>query len=344
MSPEETKLLEITRRHFFEKCAVGVGAIALNQLLAADGHAAVKINPASPMEPRAPHYAPKAKRVIYLFMAGGPSQLDLFDHKPELTKLSGQKPPASLMSGKRFAFLKGNETLLGSPRKFGTYGKCGMTLSELFPNHQKIVDDVCWIRGMTTDVFNHGPAKLFMNTGFQAPGRPSMGSWVTYGLGSAAKDLPGFVVLQSGPRGPRAGAQLWSSGFLPTSFQGVPLRGKGDPILNLRSPEGMTRERERKFYDAVAGLNKARLESTGDPEILTRLNAYETAYQMQTSAPDLMDLSGESAETFELYGCDPAAPSYARNCLLARRRLNGAFVLCSSITQTGTATAAMERI
>jgi hypothetical protein len=310
MSPEDTKLLEITRRHFFEKCAVGVGAIALNQLLAADGHAAVKINP---------HYAPKAKRVIYLFMAGGPSQLDLFDHKPELAKLSGQKPPASLMSGKRFAFLKGNETLLGSPRKFGTYGKCGMTLSELLPNHQKIVDDVCWIRGMTTDVFNHGPAKLFMNTGFQAPGRPSMGSWVTYGLGSAAKDLPGFVVLQSGPRGPRAGAQLWSSGFLPTSFQGVPLRGKGDPILNLRSPEGMTRERERKFYDAVAGLNKARLETTGDPEILTRLNSYETAYQMQTSAPDLMDLSGESAETLELYGCDPAAPSYARNCLLARR-------------------------
>ena len=319
MSPEDTKLLEITRRHFFEKCAVGVGAIALNQLLAADGHAAVKINPAFPMEPRAPHYAPKAKRVIYLFMAGGPSQLDLFDHKPELAKLSGQKPPASLMSGKRFAFLKGNETLLGSPRKFGTYGKCGMTLSELLPNHQKIVDDVCWIRGMTTDVFNHGPAKLFMNTGFQAPGRPSMGSWVTYGLGSAAKDLPGFVVLQSGPRGPRAGAQLWSSGFLPTSFQGVPLRGKGDPILNLRSPEGMTRERERKFYDAVAGLNKARLETTGDPEILTRLNSYETAYQMQTSAPDLMDLSGESAETLELYGCDPAAPSYARNCLLARR-------------------------
>jgi hypothetical protein len=319
MSPEETKLLEITRRHFFEKCAVGVGAIALNQLLAADGHAAVKINPAFPMEPRAPHYAPKAKRVIYLFMAGGPSQIDLFDHKPELNKLSGQKPPASLMSGKRFAFLKGNETLLGSPRKFGTYGKCGMTLSELLPNHQKIVDDVCWIRGMTTDVFNHGPAKLFMNTGFQAPGRPSMGSWVTYGLGSAAKDLPGFVVLQSGPRGPRAGAQLWSSGFLPTSFQGVPLRGKGDPILNLRSPQGMTRERERKFYDAVAGLNKARLETTGDPEILTRLNSYETAYQMQTSAPDLMDLSGESAETLELYGCDPAAPSYARNCLLARR-------------------------
>ncbi len=317
MNPHYASLRDITRRHFFEKCGVGIGALALNQLLSADG--AVKIDPANPMLPRAPHFAPKAKRVIYLFMAGGPSQLDLFSHKPKLNELNGQKPPASLMSGKRFAFLKGTETLLGSPRKFGTYGQCGMTLSELFPNHQKIADDVCWLRGVTTDVFNHGPAKLFMNTGFQAPGRPSMGSWVTYGLGSPAKDLPGFVVLQSGPRGPRAGAQLWASGFLPTSFQGVPLRGKGDPILNLRSPEGMTRDRERHFYDTVAGLNQARLETTGDPEILTRLNAYETAYKMQTSAPNLMDLSGESAETLELYGCDPAVPSFARNCLLARR-------------------------
>jgi hypothetical protein len=319
MNSEQYTLREITRRHFFGQCAVGVGALALNQLLSSDSHAALKIDPANPMAPRAPHFAPKAKRVIYLFMAGGPSQLDLFDHKPELAKFNGKKPPASLMSGKRFAFLKGNETLLSSPRKFETYGQSGMTLSELFPHHRKIVDDVCWMKGISTDVFNHGPAKLFMNTGFQAPGRASMGSWVTYGLGSAAKDLPGFVVLQSGPRGPRAGAQLWSSGFLPTSFQGVPLRGSGDPILNLRSPEGMTRQRERKFYDAVADLNKERLAATGDPEILTRLNAYETAYQMQTSAPELMDLSGETPATLEQYGCDPAKPSYARNCLLARR-------------------------
>ena len=317
MNSHDHTLREITRRHFFSQCGVGIGALALNQLISAEG--AMKIDPANPMAPRAPHFAPKAKRVIYLFMAGGPSQLDLFEHKPELVKLSGKKPPASLMAGKRFAFLTGTETLLGSPRKFGTYGQSGMSLSELFPHHQKIADEVCWLRGMTTDVFNHGPAKLFMNTGFQGPGRPSMGSWATYGLGSPARDLPGFVVLQSGPRGPRAGAQLWSSGFLPSSFQGVPLRGKGDPIMNLRSPEGMTRESERRFYDAVAGLNKERLAATGDPEILTRLNAYETAYQMQTSAPDLMDLSGESAATLEQYGCDPAAPSYARNCLLARR-------------------------
>ncbi len=312
-------LLTTTRRHFFGKCGVGLGAFALNQMLAADASAAVQIDPAHPMAPRVPQFAAKAKRVIFLHMAGGPSQLDLFEDKPKLTELTGQKPPASLMAGKRFAFLKGTETLLGSPRKFARYGQCGMSLSELLPHHRKIVDEVTWLRGMGTDVFNHGPAKLFMNTGFQAPGRPSMGAWTTYGLGSESRSLPGFVVLQSGPRGPRGGAGLWSSGFLPTAFQGVPLRGKGDPILNLRSPEGMTRAREREFYDTVAALNRARLEETGDPEILTRLNAYETAYQMQTSAPELMDLSRESADTLALYGCDPAAPSYARNCLLARR-------------------------
>ncbi len=319
MNPQDHQLRDITRRHFFNRCSLGVGSLALQQILAGESQASVKIDPANPMASRRPHHTAKAKRVIYLFMAGGPSQLDLFDHKPLLEKYSGQKPPESLMSGKRFAFLKGNETLLASPRKFGTYGHCGMTLSDLFPHHRKIVDDVCWMKGVTTDVFNHGPAKLFMNTGFQAPGRASMGSWVTYGLGSEAQDLPGFVVLQSGPRGPRAGAQLWSSGFLPTSFQGVPLRGSGDPILNLNSPAGMTRERERRFYDVVGALNRARLDVTGDPEILTRLNAYETAYQMQTSAPALMDLSAESKATLDLYGCDPAKPSYARNCLLARR-------------------------
>ncbi len=319
MNPQDHQLRDITRRHFFNRCSLGVGSLALQQMLAGESQASVKIDPANPMASRRPHHTAKAKRVIYLFMAGGPSQLDLFDHKPLLEKYSGQKPPESLMSGKRFAFLKGNETLLASPRKFGTYGQCGMTLSDLFPHHRKIVDDVCWMKGVTTDVFNHGPAKLFMNTGFQAPGRASMGSWVTYGLGSEAQDLPGFVVLQSGPRGPRGGAQLWSSGFLPTSFQGVPLRGSGDPILNLNSPAGMTRERERRFYDVVGALNRARLDVTGDPEILTRLNAYETAYQMQTSAPALMDLSAESKATLDLYGCDPAKPSYARNCLLARR-------------------------
>ncbi|MCA9223816.1 MAG: DUF1501 domain-containing protein, partial [Planctomycetales bacterium] len=212
-----------------------------------------------------------------------------------------------------------NETLLGARRKFDRYGECGMSISEMLPHHRQIVDEVCWLRGMTTDVFNHAPAKLFMNTGFQAPGRPGMGAWVTYGLGSPSRDLPGFVVLQSGPRGPRGGASLWSSGFLPTSFQGVPFRGKGDPILHLRSPDGLTRERERDFYDTVVALNRARLDEVGDPEILTRINAYEMAFRMQTSAPELMDLSDESAETLAMYGVQPGQTSFASNCVLARR-------------------------
>ncbi len=325
MNPEtEASLLHLrdtTRRHFFGRCGVGLGAVALNQLLTRDAAAAFKpkIDPTRPMAPRQPAFPAKVKRVIYLFMAGGPSQLELFDDKPKLRELSGQAPPPSMLAGKRFAFLKGNEKLLGSIRKFDHYGQCGMTVSEMFPHHRKIVDDVCWLRGVTTDVFNHAPAKLFMNTGFQAPGRPAFGAWTTYGLGSESDSLPGFVVLQSGPRGPRGGAALWSSGFLPTSFQGVPFRGKGDPILHLRSPDGTTRQTERDFYDTVATLNRSRLDATGDPEILTRLNAYEIAYRMQTSAPELMEISKETPETLDLYGVKPGESGFGANCLLARR-------------------------
>jgi hypothetical protein len=318
---EQDRLLGVTRRHFFRRCGVGVGTVALHNLLQSEGHAAwvPKIDPTQPMSARSPQFAPKAKNIIFLFMAGGPSQLELFEDKPKLTELSGQKPPQSLMQGKRFAFLKGTETLLGTARKFDRYGQCGMSLSELLPHHRQIVDEVCWLRGVTTDVFNHGPAKLFMNTGFQAPGRPAMGAWVTYGLGSPSRDLPGFVVLQSGPRGPRGGASLWSSGFLPTSFQGVPFRGKGDPILHLKSPEGYSRERERSFYETVAAMNRERLNDVGDPEILTRINAYEMAFRMQTSAPELMETAKESQETLDLYGVKPGESSFGANCLLARR-------------------------
>ncbi|MEX2174816.1 MAG: DUF1501 domain-containing protein [Pirellulaceae bacterium] len=320
MNEPTQNLKSVTRRHFFGECAVGIGALALNALLQQDGRAVpLKIDPANPLAAREPHFPAKAKRVIFLFMAGGPSQLDLFEEKPKLRELHGQPPPPSLLAGRRFAFLKGTETLLGSQRKFERVGECGMELSELLPQHRKIVDEVCWLRGLTTDVFNHGPAKLFMNTGFNAPGRPAMGAWATYGLGSQSRDLPGFVVLQSGPRGPRAGASLWSSGFLPTSYQGVPFRGNGDPILHLKSPPGVTRAAERDFYDTVAELNEARLDEVGDPEIMTRINAYEMAYRMQTSAPDLVDLSQESAETLEMYGVQAGQPSYATNCLLARR-------------------------
>lgn len=320
LNPHDDWLRAQTRRHFFQRCGVGVGALALQQLLQKDGHAAsVQIDPQQPMRPRQPQFEPRAKNVIFLFQAGGPSQLELFSDKPKLRELSGQAPPPSLLEGKRFAFLKGDEKLLGNQRKFAQYGECGMTLSELLPHHQTIVDDVCWLRGVTTDVFNHAPAKLFLNSGFQAPGRPCLGSWVTYGLGSESENLPGFVVLQSGPRGPRGGATLWSSGFLPTSFQGVPFRGKGDPILHLNSPAGVSRSRERSFVDTVSALNQARLEETGDPEILTRINAYEMAFRMQTSAPDLMDLSQESKTTLDSYGVTPGQPSFAANCLLARR-------------------------
>ena len=314
-------LRQVTRRHFFQDCGVGIGAIALNWLIRSEAAAATSAQAtrSGPLAPRRPHHGAKAKNVIFLFMAGGPSQLDLFDHKPKLRELHGQAPPQSLLDGKRFAFLKGNETLLGTPRKFEQVGECGVTLSELLPWHRQIADKVCWLQGMTTDVFNHGPAKLFMNTGFQAPGRPAIGAWATYGLGSESQDLPGFVVLQSGPRGPRAGSTLWSSGFLPTSFQGVPFRGQGDPILYLRSPRGISRPAERDFYDTVGALNQARLQAVGDPEIATRINAYEMAFRMQTSAPDLMELSQESDETLRLYGAEPGTASFANNCLLARR-------------------------
>lgn len=308
-------LQQITRRHFFQQCGVGVGAMALGQLLAADRvRADDRGNRA-----QQPHHPPRAKAVIFLFMAGGPSQLDLFVDKPTLRKLHGKMPPKQYMEGKRFAFLKGTETLLASPRKFTRHGRCGQELSDLLPHHGKIADDVCWIHGLTTDVFNHGPAKIFVNTGSPQPGRPSMGSWVTYGLGSEADDLPGFVVLQSGPRGPRAGSSLWSSGFLPTTYQGVPFRNGPEPILNLTSPAGTTRESEQGFVEAVADLNHHRLDVVGDPEIATRIAAYEMAYRMQASAPDLMDISGEPKRILDLYGAEPGKPSFASNCLLARR-------------------------
>jgi len=319
-SPEFlSRLRGRTRRHFFEKCGVGLGSIALADLLAKDGYGATAGRAADPMALRRSHHGAKAKNVIFLFMAGGPSHLELFENKPKLREYHGQLPPDSLVEGKRFAFLGKDAKLLGSDREFARYGECGMELSELLPHHRRIVDDVCWLRGMKTDVFNHGPAKLFMNTGFQVPGRPSMGSWVTYGIGSESRDLPGFVVMQSGPRGPRAGNALWSAGFLPSSYQGVPFRGSGDPILNLASPDGIAPSRQREFVDVVTDLNRQRLGATGDPEIATRINAYEMAYRMQTSAPELMDLSDESRATLDLYGAEPGGNSFANNCLLARR-------------------------
>jgi hypothetical protein len=298
---------------------MGLGSVALASLLAEGAEPAQQ----EPMSPKKPHHRPKAKSIIFLFMAGGPSQLELFDYKPKLNQLSGQAIPDSFLEGKRFAFMdssfKNKSTLLGTKRTFHQYGKSGAWVSDLMPHTGGIVDDIAMVKSCATNLFNHAPAKLFMNTGSGQFGRPSMGSWVTYGIGSESRDLPGFVVLQSGPRGPRGGAVNWASGFLPTSYQGVPLRGSGDPILNLSSPEGIDAARQRRALDAIRDLNLKRAVETGDPEIATRIASYEMAYRMQSSAPELMDLSGESEATLALYGCDRQTPSFARNCLLARR-------------------------
>lgn len=320
MTPHEIDsalTLARTRRHFFRDCGVGVGAMALGSLLARDAHAAKERK--DPLAPRSPHFPAKAKAVIYLFMAGAPSQLELFEPKPELNKLSGQKVPESFTKGKRFAFIKGDAKLLGSVRKFEKAGQCGMDISTLLPHHKEVADEICWLRGMKTDVFNHGPAKCFVNTGSPQFGRPSMGAWLTYGLGSESDSLPGFVVLQSGPRGPRGGAALYSSGFLPSVYQGVPFLKGPNPILDLAPPKGVDVKKQGEFVDAVNDLNKLRHDATGDPEIQTRIAAYEMAYRMQTSAPELMDLNKEPQKILDTYGAVPGKPSFAANCVLARR-------------------------
>jgi hypothetical protein len=325
-------LRAITRRHLFSQCAMGLGTVALASLLgesaalgagAAPSAGGATPTPATSRPLGRPHFRPRAKNVIYLFMAGGPSQLELFDYKQKLVDLNGQPIPDSYLAGKRFAFMdtfaKEKPKLMGTRRQFARYGKTGVWVSDLYPHTAQIVDDVTLVKSVATDVFNHAPAKLFMNTGSSMMGRPSMGAWVTYGIGSDSKDLPGFVVLQSGPRGPRGGAVNWGSGFLPTSYQGVPFRNTGDPIVNLSSPKGITPRRQRETIDAVRNLNLKRLVATGDPEITTRIAQYEMAYRMQTSAPELIDLSGESRATLDMYGVKPGEPSFAANCILARR-------------------------
>ena len=295
-----------------------MGAMALSAM-SARGSACGASPTANPFAPKPPGYAGQAKAVIFLFMAGGPSQLETFSHKPKLIELDGAVPPPSMFEGKRFAFLKGDEKILGPLRKFSQHGQSGAWLSDLLPHHRRIVDDICILNGMRTDVFNHGPAKIFVNTGSPQTGRPSMGSWLTYGIGSEADDLPGFVVLQSGPRGPRNGAQLWSSGFLPTTYQGVALRKGAAPILNLDSPAGIGSEGQAEFVSALRDLNEIRFAQVRDPEIYTRIAAYEMACRMQISAPELMDIGSETQSTLDSYAIELGKPSFAANCLLARR-------------------------
>ncbi|MDX1979890.1 MAG: DUF1501 domain-containing protein, partial [Bryobacteraceae bacterium] len=298
MNPE---LLQITRRHFFAQAGFGIGTLALAQTA------------------KAPHHTAKAKNVIFLFMAGGPSQLDMFDHKPKLNEFDGQPCPAELIKGERFAFIKGVPKLLGSPHTFKRYGQSGAELSNLVPHLSGIADDVAIIRSMHTTQFNHAPAQLFMNTGHQVAGRPSMGAWVTYGIGSESKDLPGFVVLLSGKNAPDGGKSCWGSGFLPSAYQGVEFRRSGDPVLFLSNPDGVSRETRRRSLNLLRGMNTAHQNDTGDPEVASRIAAYEMAYQMQMSVPDLADISKEPDEVHQLYGTTPGQNSFANNCLLARR-------------------------
>ena len=321
MRNEFNQLNFLTRRHFFSRCALGLGSVALGSLLADQMAGAESPALVNPLAPKAPHFPARAKRIIYLFMAGGPSQFELFDYKPKLVELNGQPIPQSFIEGKRFAFMGSSHgtKLLGTRREFKQHGQSGAWVSDLFPHTAKIVDEISLIHSCQAELFNHAPAKLFMNTGSGQFGRPSMGAWTTYGLGSESQNLPGFLVLQSGPRGPRGGAVNWGSGFLPTGYQGVPLRGGGEPILNLTSPKNVSAEKQRQTIDAIRDLNLARLVETGDPEITTRISAYEMAYRMQSSAPELIDLSGESDATLKLYGVEKDKPSFARNCLLARR-------------------------
>ncbi len=306
-------LLNLTRRHFLRDCTMGIGSMALTSLLAQEGQAV------NPLAPKAGHHRPKAKAVIFLMMAGGPSHLELFEPKPTLNRLHGQVVPPSFTEGKRFAFIKGDAKILGCQRSYGKYGKCGMTLSEVLPYHREVADDICWLKGMKTDVFNHGPAKVFFSTGSPQFGRPGMGAWVNYGLGSESDSLPGYIILQSGPRGPRGGAAIWSNGFLPSLYQGVPFLKGENPILDLASPKGVDRKQQGDFIDAVGDLNKLRQSAVGDPEIESRIAAYEMAFRMQTAAPELMDLRTETKETLALYGAEAGKASFANNCLLARR-------------------------
>jgi hypothetical protein len=319
----QQRCLDITRRHFLRGCGVGLGKIALAGLLT-DALSA-RVSAGSPIEenplaPRQSHFPGKAKRVIHLFMSGAPSQLEMFDNKPELTKLAGKPLPPSVIAGQRYAFIRPDAAVLAPCYKFSKHGQAGSELSEMLPHLAKIVDEICLIRSVHTDQFNHAPAQIFFNTGFLQPGRPSLGSWVLYGLGAETQNLPAFVVMSTGG-GLSGGSALWSSGFLPTIYTGIRFRNQGPPILDVTSPGGVDSRLQRDTIDLVARMNERRLSADGDPEITTRIAAYEMAFRLQTSAPELMDLKNESKETLELYGCEPEKPSFARACLLARRMI-----------------------
>lgn len=313
----ETKRLTTTRRYFFGQAfgsvaGIGIGSAALATLLNEDLSAQEATKYVL-------DFAPKAKHVIYLQQVGGPPHIDLFDYKPELEKRNGQPTPESLIKGERFAFIKGRPMLQESPFKFREYGKCGAVLCNLLPHLAEVVDNVTFVKSVHTTQFNHGPAQIFQMTGHQIPGRPSFGAWLSYGIGSESKDLPGFVVLLSGDANPDGGSACWGCGFLPTVHQGVPFEKTGDPVNFVSNPSGMSTVSRRDSLDLIGQLNRSHLNAVGDPEIATRIAAYELAFKMQSSVPDLMDVAGEPASVHEMYGTTPGRPSFANNCLLARR-------------------------
>ena len=313
--------LERTRRHFFQDCGVGLGKLALAGLLS-DG---LSGRSARAMEAtgdllgvRPPHFHGKARAVIHLFMAGAPSHLDLFDYKPALVKHDGKPIPPEVIGGQRYAFIRSDAAAMAPRFEFTKFGQSGLEIARILPHLGRVADEICLIRSVKTDQFNHAPAQIFLNTGFAQPGRPSMGSWVVYGLGSEAKDLPAFVVMSTGA-GISGGSANWSSGFLPTVYTGTRLRNSGDPILNVSNPAGIDARVQADTIDLISRLNRQSLDSLGDPEIRTRIASYEMAFRLQTSAPELTNLKSENKETLELYGADPDKPSFARACLLARR-------------------------
>ncbi|MFL5242959.1 MAG: DUF1501 domain-containing protein [Gemmataceae bacterium] len=312
-------LLQRTRRQFFKDCSVGLGTLGLASILNERLLATEKEQAENPLAPKRPHFPAKAKNIIYLHMAGSPSTLDLFDYKPKLIELSGQPCPDSYIRGQQFAFIKGKPKLLGTPHKFAKYGKSGQEMSGIIPHLAKVADELCIIKSMFTDQFNHAPAQLFVHTGSPRLGRPGMGAWLSYGLGTENKNLPSFVVLVSGTAAPDGGASLWGSGFLPTIHQGVQLRSQGEPVMFLSNPDGMDAKERRKSLDTLKALNEIHRDAVGDPEINTRIAQYEMAYKMQTSVPEVMDISKETKETHEMYGTKPGQKAFSNNCLLARR-------------------------
>ncbi len=313
----------VSRRCFLEHGALGLGRVALASLLsgALDVGSTARggeLLPADPLAARAGHFAPRAKAVIHLFMAGAPSHLDLFDYKPRLAQYEGRPIPPDVIAGQRYAFIRADAAAMGPQFKFAKQGQCGTEIAEVLPHLGQVVDDICLVRSVHTDQFNHAPAQILLNTGFPQPGRPSMGSWVTYGLGAETRELPAFVVMSTGA-GISGGAANWSSGFLPTIYSGVRFRNQAEPIVDVANPDGIDARTQRDTLDVVEQLNRMRMERIGDPEIATRIASYEMAYRLQTSAPDLIDLSGETQATLDLYGAKPEQPSFARACLLARR-------------------------